>query len=323
MTPNERLADGVKWVMPCELKRVSFKSRGLDLAGHLRFPEHFDEKKSYAALVIVTPGSSVKEQIGAVYGGKMADRGFITLTFDPSYHGESGGEPRDLEDPAARVEDVRCAVDHMMTLPYVDEERLGVLGICNGGGYAVNAAMTEHRFKAVGTVVAVNMGRAWRQFLLSGDAVGRPLEAVGEQRTAQARGGEARRDPWIPDSMDEAMAAGITDPDTLDAVAFYTERRPAKTRSNRLLFTSNGLLLGFDAFHLVGELLTQPIQVIVRGRLGTTYSFEDGKALFERAANKKDFFVVEGAGHYDLYDKDEYVDQAIERLDSFYQEHLS
>ena len=309
--------------MARELKSVSFSNRHLDIAGHLRLPVGFDEKKTYAALVIVTPGSSVKEQIGAVYGGKMADRGFITLTFDPSYQGESGGEPRDLEDPAARVEDVRCAVDYLMTLPYVDEERLGVLGICNGGGYAVNAAMTEHRFKAVGTVVAVNMGRAWRQFLLSADGAGGPLEAVGKQRTAEARGGEARRDPWIPESMDEAKAAGITDPDTLDAVAFYTERRPAKTRTNRLLFTSNGTLLGFDAFHLVGELLTQPLQVIVGGRLGTTFSFEDGKTLFERATSKKEFFVVEGAGHYDLYDKDEYVDQAVERLDGFYTEYLN
>ena len=309
--------------MACAPRSVSFKNRNLDIAGHLRLPDGFDEKKTYAALVIVTPGSSVKEQIGAVYGGKMADRGFITLTFDPSYQGESGGEPRDLEDPAARVEDVRCAVDYLTTLPYVDEERLGVLGICNGGGYAVNAAMTEHRFKAVGTVVAVNMGRAWRHFLLSADAAGGPLGAVGKQRTAEARGGEARRDPWIPESMEEAKAVGITDPDTLDAVAFYTERRPAKTRSNRLRFTSHGSLLGFDAFHLVDELLTQPLQVIVGGRLGTTFSFEDGKTLFERATTKKDFVVVEGAGHYDLYDKDEYVDQAVDRLDGFYAEYLN
>jgi fermentation-respiration switch protein FrsA (DUF1100 family) len=209
-----------------------------------------------------------------------------------------------------------------VTLPYVGENRIGALGVCNGGGYAVSVAKTEHRLKAVGTVVAVNMGRAWRQAQPSADAVVDMLEAVGKQRTAEARGGEARRDPWIPDSMDEAKAADITDPDTLDAVAFYSERRPAKTRTNRLLFISNSLLLGFDAFHLVGELLTQPVQVIVGGRLGTTFSFGDGKTLFELATNKKDFFVVEGAGHYDMYDKDEYVDQAVERLASFYDECL-
>ncbi len=90
-----------------------------------------------------------------------------------------------------------------------------------------------------------------------------------------------------------------------------------------MYFRSMGPLLGFDAFHLVSELLTQPLQVIVGGRLGTTFSYNDGKMLYERAPNKKDFFVVEGAGHYEMYDKPQYVDQAVERLDGFYKEYLS
>ena len=104
-----------------------------NIAGVLHLPDGFDEEQTYAALVIVTPGSSVKEQIGAVWGEKLSERGFIALAFDPSHQGESGGEPRDLEDPAARIEDVRCAVDRLLTLPYVGEERVGVLGIGAGG----------------------------------------------------------------------------------------------------------------------------------------------------------------------------------------------
>lgn len=308
--------------MPSDPQRISFKSGSRDIAGALHLPDGFDDTRTYAALVIVTPGSSVKEQIGAVWGDKMAKRGFIALAYDPSYQGESGGEPRDLEDPAARVEDVRSAVDYLMTLPYVGEERVGLLGICAGGGYAVNAALTEHRFKAVGTVVAINIGRARRHESLSADAVTDTLKAVGKQRTAEARGNAPRFGPWIPDNMAEAKAAGITDRDVLDAVEFYSERRPAKTRTNRRNFRSLGPLMAFDAFHLVSELLTQPIQIIVAGRLGTTFQFEDGKQLFERATNKKDMLVIEGAGHYELYDKDEYVDQAVERLDGFYKEYL-
>ena len=309
--------------MPSATRNVSYKNGTVDISAALHLPDEFDEARTYAAIVIVTPGSSVKEQIGAVWGGKMADRGFVALAYDPSYQGQSGGEPRDMEDPAARVEEVRCAVDYLMTIPFVDEERVGLLGICAGGGYAVNAALTEHRFKAVGTVVAVNIGRARRQESLSAGAVAGTLEAVGKQRTAEARGGAARLDPWIPDTMETAKAAGITDQDVLDAVGFYSERRPAKTRTNRRNFRSLGPLMSFDAFHLVGELLIQPLQVIVAGRLGTTLQFEDGKLLFERATNKKDMFVIEGAGHYELYDKDEYVDQAVERLDGFYTEYLN
>ena len=255
------------------MRHVSFRNRNIDVAGNLYVPTDFDETKAYAALVLATPGSSVKEQIGAIYAEKLAERGFVALVFDPSYQGESGGEPRDLEDPAARVEDIRCAVDYLMTLPFVAEERVGLLGICAGGGYAVNAALTEHRFKAVGTVVAANIGRAFRQMHVM-DSVLKTLEAVGKQRTAESRGGDQRRDPWIPNSLKEAEAAGITDPDVLDAVRFYRESRYKNANStNRLLFRSFGILLSFDAFHLVPELLTQPLQVIVGGRHGATGSF--------------------------------------------------
>lgn len=304
------------------MKPVSFNNRNIRVAGNLYFPNGFDETQSYAALVLATPGSSVKEQIGAIYAQKMAQRGFVTLTFDPSYQGESGGEPRDLEDPAVRVEDIRCAVDFLMTLRYVNEERIGLLGICAGGGYAVNAALTEHRFKAVGTVVANDIGQAFRQMLPD---VLKTLEDVGKQRTAVARGSEARRDPWIPDSLKEAEAAGITDPEVFEAVAFYREshyRHP--NSSNRLLFASYGHLLGFDAFNLVPELLTQPLQVVVGGRRGATGQYEAGQRLFALSpATEKDLFVVEGAGHYDLYYKQAYVNQAIDRLAPFYTKHLS
>lgn len=265
----------------------------------------------------------MKEQIGAMYGAKMADSNYVTLTFDPSYQGESGGQPRDLEDPAARVEDIRCAVDFLMTLPYIDEDKIGVLGICAGGGYAVNAALTEHRIKAVGTVVPVNIGRAFRQAQHQPNAVSDLLAAVGQQRTKEARGEAEFRLPWLPDSPDAAKAAGIDDRDTLEAVDYYrTPRGFNANATNQLLFRSNALLVGFDAFHLVGELLTQPVKVIVGGRLGTTFSFGDGKALWERARNRKEFVVIDGAGHYEMYDKSEYVDQAVAHLASFYDECL-
>jgi fermentation-respiration switch protein FrsA (DUF1100 family) len=305
------------------VKRVSFRNGTIDLAGNIYLPDGFDESRSHAAIVIATPGSSVKEQIGAIYAERLADAGLIALVFDPSYQGESGGTPRDLENPSVRVEDIRCAVDFLMTLSYVGEERVGLLGICAGGGYAVNAALTEHRFKAVGTVVASDIGRAFRAMSCRDDLVN-TLEAVGRQRTAEARGGDERRDPWIPDSLKAAEAASITDRDVLDAVAFYRESRWRHENStNRVYFASFDHILGFDAFHLVPDLLTQPLQVIVGGRRGITGSFEDGERLFALARTTKDFFVVDGAGHYDMYHKPEYVGQAIGQLVPFFEQHLA
>ncbi|UIK04734.1 alpha/beta hydrolase [Neorhizobium galegae] len=208
-----------------------------------------------------------------------------------------------------------------MTLPYVDEDSVGLLGICAGGGYAINAALTELRFKAVGTVVANDIGQAFRKILPD---VGKTLVDVGNQRTAEARGDDLRRDPWIPDSLEKAKVAGITDPDLLEAVNFYRESRYRHPNSsNRLLFVSYGNLLSFDALNLVPDLLTQPLQVIVGGRHGTTGQYEAGKRLFDLSPSaEKDFFVVEGAGHYDMYYKPEYVDQAVDRLATFYRRHL-
>ncbi len=303
------------------MMRTTFSNRTIDLAGLLHLPPDFDAGGTYAAIVLATPGSSVKEQIGAIYATRLAARGFVALTFDPSYQGESGGVPRDLEDPAVRVEDLRCAVDHLMTLPFVDEARVGLLGICAGGGYAVNAALTERRVKALGTVVANDIGAAFRRMLPD---VEQTLDEVGRQRTAEARGGVEQRTPWIPDSVQAAREAGIEDPEALDAVAFYREsphRHPNAT--NRLLLRSYGHLLAFHGFHLVPELLVQPLQVIVGGRRGSTGQYEAGETLFDLAPNReKDFFVVEGAGHYDMYHRPEYVDRAVDRLAAFYSKHL-
>lgn len=303
------------------MKRVSFKNRHIDVIGNIHLPPHFDESQRYPALVLATPGSSVKEQVGGIYAERLAAQGFLALTFDPAYQGESGGEPRDLEDPASRVEDIHSAVDYLMTLPYVEEDRVGLLAICAGGGYGINAALTERRFRAIGTVVATDIGEALRRLLPD---FRQTLVDVAKQRTSEARGGELRRDPWIPDSLKQAQAAGIVDPDVLEAVRFYRESQYRHPNSNnRLLFTSYGSILSFDAFELVPDLLTQPLQVIVGGRRGTTGQFETGERLFELStAKEKHFLAVEGAGHYEMYYKPEYVSQAVEQLSKFYSRYL-
>ena len=150
------------------------------------------------------------------------------------------------------------------------------------------------------------------------------LEEIGRQRTLEVRGGTPRRDPWIPDGPEAAWAAGITDRDLLDAVDFYrTPRGFSEHSTNRNYLTGLGPMIGFDAFHLVGELLTQPLQVIVAGRLATTFSHSDSQLLFEEAGNRQGFHVVEGAGHYDMYDKEPYVGEAVDKLDAFFGEYLA
>ncbi|WP_375288284.1 alpha/beta hydrolase [Sphingomonas sp.] len=308
--------------MRIDRRRVTFKNDNRTLVGDLRVPEGFSERARYASVVIVGPGSSVKEQAGAVYAEKLAAKGYVTLIFDPSYQGESEGTPRDAENPAVRVEDIRCAVDLLVTLPFVDEDAIGLLGICAGGGYAVNAALVERRFKAVGTVVANDIGTAFRRMQPQASAVEDLLASVAAQRTAEARGAAEKRVAWLP-SLAEAETAGIDDPTLLNAIDYYaTSRGQSARRTNQRLLVTDALLLGYDGFHLVEELLVQPLQVIVGGKLGTTFSHEAGKSLWERARNRKDFVVIAGADHYDMYDVPEYVDEAISSLTALYDEHL-
>jgi fermentation-respiration switch protein FrsA (DUF1100 family) len=302
---------------PLAIRRGPF-----DLAGVLHLPADLDPARRHAAVVISTPGSSVKEQIGATYGSRLAERGLVVLTFDPGHQGQSGGEPRDLEDPYARSDDISFALDTLAAQDLVDEQAIGVLGVCAGGGYAVHAARTDHRIRAVGTVVPVNIGRARRQGL-AGEGVAAGLDRLAQVRAREVLDDELIRVPWLPDTLEDARAAGITDVDTLQAITYYrTPRGRSEHSTNRRLARSDALMIGFDAFHLVEELLTQPLQVVLGGRVGSTGSFADGMQLWEAAPHAADLLVVEGAGHYEMYDEPAYVEQAVDRLAAFYHRHL-
>lgn len=305
------------------MKSVTFKNKSWDIAADLHVPKNFDAAKKHAAIICAHPVSSCKEQTSGIYGRRLAELGYVTLVFDASTQGGSGGEPRYSEDPATRVEDFRCAVDYLMTQDFVDEDRVGLLGICGGGGYAVNATMTDHRIKALGTVVAANYGRLVREAGGPDSAV-QALEALGKQRTAEARGAEPAITTYIPNSPGECAAAGITDIDIVEAVDYYRTQRGQQPGSpNKLRFTSINGAFAFDAFHLADQLLTQPLQIIIGSVPGGFGSYRDGYELFYKARSaKKGLHVVQGASHYEMYDNPKYVDEAMGVLGPFFGENL-
>ena len=306
------------------MESVKIKNTYWDIAADIYLPEDFNKTKKYPVIISAHPIGSCKEQTsGSVYGAALAREGFVVIAFDASFQGESGGEPRYIEDPALRVEDFRVVVDYLVTLSYVDEERIGVLGICGGGGYSINAAMTERRIKAVGTITGVNYGRLMREGFSGFNPIGL-LEAVAKQRTAEARGAERRVDDLIPSSLEEARQNGLTERDVYEATEYYRTWRGQKPNgATRSLFSHQATAVGWDAFYLAEVLLTQPLLVVVGDKVGAFGAYRDGSEIIGRArSEKKELVVVEGYSHYDLYDKPEPVAKALAKLVPFYKENL-
>jgi fermentation-respiration switch protein FrsA (DUF1100 family) len=300
---------------------TTFKNGNLKMAGNLYLPEGMDESKKYPAIVCVHPGGGVKEQVAGLYAEKLARHGFIALAFDASHQGESEGEPRLLEDPTARIEDVRCAVDYLTTLPYVNVEQIGAIGICAGGGYAICAAQTEHRIKAVAGISTVDIGG-----IIRGERIGGTVEAnvarlktVAAQRTAEANGAKPMYVTYVPDSpegFDKNTAVLMK-----EGYDYYRTKRGQHPNSpNKYLFRSFDKIMEFSAFGQIGTLLTQPLLVIAGSEADTRYISEQA---YEMTNGPKEIFLVEGATHIAMYDKPEYVKQAVDKLTEFFGKNLS
>ena len=305
-------------------KQVTYPNLGWDSAAILYLPKDFDETRAYPAIVSTHPIGSCKEQTsGNIYARALADAGFIALAFDASFQGESSRSPRFLEDPSIRVSDIRFAIDYLQALPFVDENRIGAIGVCGGGAYSIHAAITDYRIKAVASITGVNFGRLLREGFSQFNPVS-ALEAMAKQRSAEAKGGERYVIDYLPNSVEEAKAAGITDIDVLGATDYYkTSRGQEPNGATSGLFSFNSAAMGWDAFLNSETLLTQPVLVVVGDQVGGFGAYRDGLEIYGRAASKdKQIFVAEGVSHYELYDQPEAVKVALSQVIPFFSDRL-
>lgn len=303
-------------------QKISFPNRNFGLitmAGVLHTPADFDGTKKYPAIVVSHPGGGVKEQTAGLYARKLAEAGFVALAYDASYQGESGGEPRQLENPYVRTEDISAAIDHLTTLPYVDAGRIGAMGICAGGGYTANAAINDRRIKALATVSAVNIGsmfrNGWDNSIRNADAIP-VLEGGSQARTAEAHGAATAIMPLAPLKKEDAPNAELA-----EAWEYYhTARCAFPTAPGFATARSLNQIITYDAYHLAEDFLTQPLQIVAGSRAGSKWMSDE---LFERAASRdKHFHTVEGANHMSLYDVAQYVDEAASVLGPFFKARL-
>ncbi len=303
--------------------KISFpnsNNQTIAMAAVINFPAGFDESRTYPTIIVSHPGGGVKEQTAGTYARKLAEQGFVAIAYDASYQGESGGQPRQLENPYIRTEDVSAVLDYLTTLPYVDQDRIGAMGICAGAGYTANAAIQDRRIKAIGTVSAVNIGsmfrNGWENNVRSIDALPY-VEAGSNARTADASGAAVATMPLAP--MKEADAPNE---ELRQAWEYYhTPRAEYPTAPGYATLRSLNQIITYDAYHMADVYLTQPIQIVAGSVAGSKWMSDD---LFARAASTdKSFHIVEGANHMDLYDGQKYVDEAVSVLAPFFTAKLS
>lgn len=236
-------------------QNLKFKTRNIYTTGILRTPDNVGNE-SLPTIVVMHPISSVKEQTASIYAKRLTEEGFVTFAFDAGHQGELAEGPDYLENPYYRVEDTKFAIDYLNTLDVVDNSRIGILGICGGGGYAVNASLTDKRIKAVGSVVGADFGTLTREGDLSPNAALDTLHSIAQQREAEATGSGPAYTQYIPDSEEQRQQAKANDIDIKQAVDYYqTERGNHPNVINRFRVTSTGEIAGFDAYHLADKLL--------------------------------------------------------------------
>ncbi len=303
-------------------QKVNFENhngQGTILAAVINFPENFDKNQKYPVIIATHPGGGVKEQTAGLYAKRLAEAGFITIAYDASYQGESTGEPRQLENPYIRTEDISAVIDYLTTLPYIDTERIGAMGICAGGGYTANAAINDHRIKAVGTVSAVNIGAmfrdGWDGSLKPEDAF--PMLTGGASaRTVEANGTAISTFPLAPATKEEAPNKEMA-----EAWEYYrTPRAYCSTAPSVAPVRCFTQLVTYDAFNMADLFLTQPLQIIAGSEAGSRWMSEK---LYEQAASaKKSLHIVEGADHMEMYDIPQYVNEAVAVLVPFFKNNI-
>lgn len=301
---------------------VSYQIKGITIAANVYTPPNYDDAQKYPTIVIAHPNGGVKEQVSGLYAQRLAEQGYITITADAAYQGGSGGTPRYVDKPANRIEDIYAMGDFIAQYKGVDTEKLGLLGICGGGGYALKAAQADKRFKAIATVSMFNSGVVRRNGFMNAQfsTIQERLKQASHARAQEAAGGEVlyANNSTVP--LTDEQIAKLPFDLYREGYVYYNKTHAHPNSSAKYTLSSLMDLMTFDASSNM-DLINQPLLMIAGSKADTYYMTDDafGKAI---NAKNKELFLINGATHIETYWKPEYVPQAVNKLVSFYQVNL-
>ncbi len=305
------------------VQKVNFKNQyQMNVSGNLFIPKNLDAKTMSPAIVVGHPMGAVKEQSANLYATKMAEKGFVTLSLDLSFWGESEGLPRNAVSPDIYAEDFSAAVDFLGTRPFIDKERIGALGICGSGSFVISAAKIDPRMKAIATVSMYDMGAANRNGLKHGQTLEQRKETIAQaaqQRYVEFTGGETLYTSGTVHQLDEN-----THPIQREFYDFYrtprgeyTPASSSKALTTHPTLTSNIKFMNFYPFNDIETISPRPMLFIAGA---DAHSREFSEEAYKLAGQPKELVIIPGAGHVDLYDRVDLI--PFDKLASFFQSNL-
>ena len=318
-------ANAIKENVPgkVQIHPVNYELNGIKIAANVYTPPQYKADGKYPAIVVAHPNGGVKEQVAGEYAQRLAGEGYVAIAADAAFQGASGGEPRHTDKPYYRTEDIRGMVDFISKYPGVDADRIGVLGICGGGGYTLNAAKSDKRLKAVATLSMFNSGKVRRDGFMESQlpTIQDRLKQAAEAREKRVRGGEIELSGNVDfDALTDEKIAKIPTDLYREGMIYYgrTHRHPNST----FAYTTESLLdlMPWDATDQI-DLISAPLLMMAGDKADTLYMTEEaiGKAT---GAKERELFLIPGATHIQTYYVPEYVDTAMGKLKEFYGKNL-
>jgi fermentation-respiration switch protein FrsA (DUF1100 family) len=312
--------DGLTFVQSQNVTRtpVRYRNRyGIEIAADLYTSTDLDETAKHPALVIGPPYGGVKEQGPGVYANELAQRGFVVVAFDPSYNGESGGEPRHVASPEIFAEDFSAGVDFLGTLAYVDRGRVGAIGICGSGGFALSAARVDTRIRAVATAAMYDISgvsrNGWQNSANDEDRR-KQVEEIAQQRWADVDAGE----PALAWTFPEEIPADGLDPIAREFFEYYVPDRGHHPRSiGGFTVTSSMAHVNTGALHDLADIEPRKVLLVTGDQAHSRWFSDDVHAQMDEGS---ELLVVPGARHIDLYDRTDVI--PFDRLAGFFTENL-